>query len=510
MHVTSDSRFVCASNPLISIMSVPFPKDPHLSLSELSLFDIALAVAEDEAQSWGDEGGLSLFLGETLGLLRREAQSMALLCAARTGERARVFCFVGAWSEVRNEAQELAALAQHADVWVFGVPDANLSVPGVVPVALPQGAPLCIERGVVVEAQSFGMCFLAREGGSLDPHNPLESRYSEGFLTLRADAIELAAGRLASLLKLPPLAHRWDDHELLGSWMARFNRVLVDALEPQRLTNHAQNDELIRARMELELQCDEARKLESEAKKLENMVRGYVGGETWREVQRAVRGGEKDIADLDREEFTICFCDLVGFTKMSERLSPRDIALLLNDHFARLANIVRVHGGTIDKFIGDAMLAYFPEPVEAVLAAKKMVLESRTVRVEGDFTLPIQVRVGLNTGKVALANLGVDEYRQRTVLGDAVNFAQRMQSGAPPQSVMMSEHTMRLLPPDMLRALDPVSVSIKGRAAPVEAYVWTQSSDRRDEVSDRLSIRSSLLTQHRTSSSLADRLRGKN
>ncbi len=486
-------------------MSVPFPKDPHLSLSQLALFDIALAVAEDEAQMWDDDGGLSLFLGETLELVRREAQSMALSCVARTGERARVFCLAGAWSEVLVDAEHLAALARHADVWVFGAPDVNLSIAGVVPVAVPQGAPLCQERGVVIEAQSFGGCFLTREGGSLDSDDPRGTRYFEGFLSVRADATEIAAGRLAAVLKLPVMAHRWADHELLGSWMARFNRVLIDALEAQRLQKRALAGELARIKIDLELQRDEAEELENMVK----MVSGYVGGETWREVQLAVRGGKDDLADLNREEYTICFCDLVGFTKMSERLSPKDIASLLNDHFARLANIVRVHGGTIDKFIGDAMLAYFREPVEAFHAAKKMVQESRTVRVEGDFTLPIQVRVGLNTGKVTLANLGAGEYRQRTVLGDAVNFAQRMQSGAPPQAVMMSEHTMRLLPPDMLRALEPVSVPIKGRRDPVEAYVWTQASDRRDEVSDRMSIRSSLLISGNARTSLADRLRGK-
>ena len=489
-------------------MSVPFAKDPHLSLSQLALFDIAVAVAEDEAQLWGDDGGLSLFLTETLDLVRREAQSMAMLCAQRTGERARIFCLAGAWSEVLGDAAHLETLAHSADVWVFGAPDANLTIPGVVPVAVPQGAPLCLERGVVIEAQSFGACFLTREGGSLDPDNPLETRYFEGFLSVRADAMELAAGRLVAVLKLPSLVHRWADHEMLGSWMARLNHVVVDALETQRLQTRAQGEQLAHVKIELELQREEAEKLEKEAEKLENMVRGYVGGETWREVQSAIRGGKEDVDNLEREELTICFCDLVGFTKLSERLSPRDITLLLNDHFARLANIVRVHGGTIDKFIGDAMLAYFPEPVEAFFAAKKMVQESRTVRVEGDFTLPIQVRVGLNTGRVALANLGVAEYRQRTVLGDAVNFAQRMQSSAPPQAVMMSEHTMRALPHDMIRSLELARVPIKGRKDLVEAYVWTQSSDRRDEVSDRLSIRSSLLTRN-ARTSLADRLRGK-
>ena len=472
-----------------------------MSLGQFGLFDIALAVAQDEARLWDGDGGLDLFLTETVDVLRREAQSMALFCARRTGERARIFSFWGRWSEALAEAELFESLARVADVWVFGVPDANWSVSGVMPVAIPTGAPFEMERGVVIEAESFGTTFLAREGGFLDPTNPLDTRYFEGFLSTRADATEIAAGRLAALLKLPPMTHRWLDHELQNSWGARLNRRVLQELEAQRLGARARADEVARVKMELEVAREEA-------DKLEEMVRGYVGGETWREVQNAMRGGHKNVADLERQKLTICFCDLVGFTKMSTRLSPTNIASLLNDHFARLYNIVHHHGGTIDKFIGDAMLAYFPEPAEAFLAAKKMVQESRTVRVDGDFTLPIQVRVGLNTGEVTLANLGASEYRQRTVLGEAVNFAQRMQSSAPPQAVMMSEETMRDLPHTMIRTLEPVSVDIKGRRDKVEAYVWTQSTERRDEVSDRLNIRSTLLSSH-TRSSLADRFRRK-
>ncbi|BCM93417.1 adenylate cyclase 1 [Abditibacteriota bacterium] len=482
-------------------MSASFPKDPHLSLGQFGLYDIAVAVAQDEAHLWGDDGGLNLFLTETVNLLRREAQSMALLCATRTGERARIFSIWGTWSEAQRETELFSALSRVADVWVFGVPDVNWDIAGVVPVAVPSGSSFELERGVVIEAQSFGAAFLTREGGYLDPANPFETRYYEGFLSTRADATEIAAGRLAALLKLTPMTHRWLDHELQNSWIARLNRRVLEELEAQRLGARARTDELERVKVDLEVAREEAEKLEV-------MVRGYVGGETWREVQTAMRGGYEDVSDIERKKLTICFCDLVGFTKMSTRLEPKDIASLLNDHFARLFNIVRAHGGTIDKFIGDAMLAYFPEPVEAFHASKKMVLESRTVRVTGDFILPIQVRVGLNTGEVTLANLGVSEYRQRTVLGEAVNFAQRMQSSAPPQAVMVSEETMRHIPHTMIRTLEPVRVEIKGRRDPVEAYVWNQSTERNSEVSDRMAIRSSLLSGQ-TRMSLADRLKRK-
>lgn len=190
---------------------------------------------------------------------------------------------------------------------------------------------------------------------------------------------------------------------------------------------------------------------------------------------------------------TICFCDLVGFTKLSERLTPPQIAMILNDHFARLYNIVCIHGRTVDKFIGDCMLCYFPEPIEAFEASKKMVQESREVRPKADWTLAIQVRVGLNTGFVAVANLGVPEVRQRTILGEAVNFAQRMQSAAPPHSLLLSERTLSRLPASMIRSLEPIKVEIKGRREPVVAYSWTISSDRREEVHTQMSLRGSLL-----------------
>ncbi len=482
-------------------MDAPFPKDPHLSLSQFGLFDIALAVAQDEAQLWGDDGGLNLYLPETVRELRREAQSMALHCAQRTGERARIFCIWGSWSEALVEADALENLAKVCDVWVFGAPDANWNIAGVVPVAVPNGSPFEQERGIVIEAQSFGAALLAREGGYLDPSNPFETRYFEGFLSTRADATEIAAGRLAALLKLQPMGKRWLDHDLQLSWGARLGRRLLEELEGQRLNARSRADELVRVKIDLELAREEAEKFEI-------MVRGYVGGKTWSEVQDAMRAGDDNVADKEREKLTICFCDLVGFTKMSTRLMPKDVASLLNDHFARLYNIVRAHGGTIDKFIGDAMLAYFREPAEAFQAAKKMVLESRTVRVSGNFTLPIEVRVGLNTGEVTLANLGVSEYRQRTVLGEAVNFAQRMQSSAPPQAIMMSEETMRDLPPDMLHTLDPVHVKIKGFSVPVQAYVWSPSTERRKEVTDQLAIRSSLLSPQ-ARLTLSERLRRK-
>lgn len=467
------------------------PKDSHWSIGTFSLFDIALALIETESSEWNEDAGANLFLDELLTQIRRETECMAILCGARTGERARVWSFVGQWSAALRDEAHFRELAKFADVWIVGVPDADLDLPGVVAVPIPRGAKLENERGAIVESRSFGAAMIARLGGLLDPENP-DSRYFEGVVTVRQEAIEIAAGRLASVLRLAPLDKRWVDYELVSGWYARLNRQLLESLETTRLQLRAKDAEIAQTRAEQD--------------QLENLVRSYVGGETWREVRDAVENRQMEIADREREEFTICFCDLVGFTKLSERLTPTEVAQILNDHFARLYNIVRAHGGTVDKFIGDAILAYFPSPVEAFEAAKKMVQESRSVRLNSDWSLPIEVRVGLNTGFVALANLGVPEMRQRTVLGEAVNFAQRMQSVAPPHSVLLSDKTLRLLPPHLIRAIEPVQVQIKGRREPVEAYLWSISTERREHIQERLSLRTGLMAASQRTS-LADRLR---
>ena len=472
-------------------MNFPPPKDSHLSIGSFALFDIALAVLDAEAREWGEETGMNLFLDESIALVRRETELMAAACGARTGERARVFSIVEKWSEISASAPHYANVARFADVWVLGAPDQEIDIAGVVAVPVPKGSPLENERGVIVEAPSFGAALFAGEGGYLDPSD-LRSRYYEGFLTSRQEAVDAAAGRLAALLKLAPLGNRWVDTDLVSSWYGRLNRRILETLASQRLQLRSREEEITKTR--------------DETARLEKLIRGYVGGQTWDEARRAMEENREEIADLDREELTVCFCDLVGFTKLSERLTPPEVATILNDHFARLFHIVRAHGGTIDKFIGDAMLAYFREPVEAFLASKKMVQESRSVRLKTDWNLPIQVRVGLNTGPVAIANLGVPEIRQRTILGEHVNFAQRMQSAAPPHSVLMSERTLRYLPHTMIRSLEPIQVEIKGRRDSVTAYVWTISTERRSEVNDSMAVRSSLLKSGRNAS-LMDRFR---
>jgi class 3 adenylate cyclase len=293
------------------------------------------------------------------------------------------------------------------------------------------------------------------------------------------------------LIGLPASTCRVHDQDLTVTWQSRLNIRLLEHLEGQKLALRARTGEL--------------KALRNENDRKETLLRGYVGGTTWQAIEETLQSGGS-IVNERRQELTMCFCDLVGFTSLSERLHPSEVAGFLNDHFSQLHDIVRAHAGWVDKFIGDAMLAIFDNPTEAMSASMKMVKNVRKVRVTQSMEQTIQLRVGLNTGIVAVASLGVPEKRELTVLGDAVNLAQRLQSSAPANAVMLSSRTFSRLPFAISRILEPLEISVKGKKDPVQCYLWTVHSDRR-QPDKGIALRENLLTASRRTS-LSDRLRG--
>lgn len=474
---------------------LPPSSDFPLLTESFQLFDIAEMVVESEAKEWGEDPGLNLFLEDTITLVQRELELMPKVCGRRSGERARLFIVMSSLGdgELESLTDHYKSVAQFADVYIFTTPNiAFPPIPGVQVIPLKPNFLLAKERTVIVDSCHFGAALFVREAGQLETEATKSSTYFEGFLTVRPAALDMAARRLTTLLQAPLPAARRFDSDLVTSWYSRLNTRFLETLEGQKLA--------LRAHMrELEHVLDEHHRLE-------NMLRGYVGGQTWKEVQEAVETGHSVVRDW-REELTICFCDLVGFTPLSERLNPTEVAAILNDHFARLHDIVRAHGGWIDKFMGDAMLAVFDNtnssPADALMAAEKMVRESRKVRVNTLMEVPVAVRVGLNTGSCAVANLGVPEHRERTVLGDVVNLAQRLQSSTQPHTILLSEDTFNCLPFSMQRNLQPLDVQVKGKRSIIKAYLWTLHSHR--QVSERSEIRERLLNASRRTP-LADRL----
>jgi class 3 adenylate cyclase len=151
-------------------------------------------------------------------------------------------------------------------------------------------------------------------------------------------------------------------------------------------------------------------------------------------------------AGVERRIVTVLFADLVGFTTLSEQLDPEDVATVQDAYFAATRETIERYGGTVEKFIGDAVMAVFGAPrardddaERAVRAGLALIgaLEQIEARV-GLAPATLRLRVGINSGEVVLATDGPDAGR---VTGDTVNTAARLQAAAAPGTVLMGELT---------------------------------------------------------------------
>ncbi len=151
-------------------------------------------------------------------------------------------------------------------------------------------------------------------------------------------------------------------------------------------------------------------------------------------------------------EISILFADIVGFTALSERLSPPEIAALLNSLFEEMLQEVFAVGGTLDKYIGDCIMAFFgaPEPQKdhadrAVAAARGMLTRLETLNRRQVLREPIQLRIAVNSGKAVVGDVGSSQRVDYTALGGTINLASRMESVCPPGSCVVSEATYTML-----------------------------------------------------------------
>jgi class 3 adenylate cyclase len=165
---------------------------------------------------------------------------------------------------------------------------------------------------------------------------------------------------------------------------------------------------------------------------------------------------------MRRKRVTIVFCDVAGSTALGESIDPEALRSLLAGYFDRMRAIVSAHGGTVEKFIGDAVMAVFGVPVlheDDALRAVRAAAEMRDALPE----LGLQARIGVNSGEVVT---GTEE---RLATGDAVNVAARLEQAAAPGEVLLGADTLRLVRDSVeAEALQPLQ--LKGKSEPVGAY----------------------------------------
>ena len=194
-------------------------------------------------------------------------------------------------------------------------------------------------------------------------------------------------------------------------------------------------------------------------------------------VARILQEADADAPLVAQErEISVLFADIVGFTAMAEQMAPQQVAILLNNCFARMTDIVFDHEGTLDKYIGDCLLAVFGAPldqpdhaVRAVKTAQAIGRELDKLNQEGNLP-PLKLRMAINSGVALAGDIGSPRRREYTVLGDVVNTASRLESEvATPGQIVIGKATHDRLTPDIkVRSLGQFTVS--GRKDAVEVF----------------------------------------
>jgi adenylate cyclase len=223
----------------------------------------------------------------------------------------------------------------------------------------------------------------------------------------------------------------------------------------------------------------------AEKRKVAHLFTQYVSKDVLDEVMNNYQEYLKSSTG-QKVEITVLFSDIRGFTTMSENSDPEQIVEMLNVHFTVMADIILKHNGTIDKYIGDAIMAFWGAPVktdnhaeQAVLAGLEMLeglKEVNRILKERGFMHEINIGVGINTGMATIGNIGSEKKKNYTIVGDAVNLSSRLESITKEYKtpLLFSEYTYNQII-DKIDCTLVGNVTVKGREKSVDIYTAGQT-----------------------------------
>ena len=200
------------------------------------------------------------------------------------------------------------------------------------------------------------------------------------------------------------------------------------------------------------------------------------------QIYKSIFSGQKDVTiHTERKRLTIFFSDIKDFTATTERLQPEQVTSLLNEYFTEMSNIALKHGGTLDKFVGDAILIFFGDPEskgegEDAKACLHMAADMQRRLAELNVKWrnegvehPFRVRMGINTGYCNVGNFGSADRMDYTIIGAEANLAARLQTMAEPGHIVISYETYALVR-DILVAHALPPITMKGISREVVPY----------------------------------------
>jgi class 3 adenylate cyclase len=184
---------------------------------------------------------------------------------------------------------------------------------------------------------------------------------------------------------------------------------------------------------------------------------------------------------LARKNLTVFFSDIAGFTDISDGMEPERLSFFINTYLSEMSKIAIEHGGTIDKFIGDAIVVFFGDPetegdrndalrcARMALRMRDRMLELDRVWQENGISKPLRARMGMTTGYCTVGNFGSEHRIEYTVLGSAVNLAARLETRAEAGTILIADSTWLLIR-DAADATPMGEIALKGFARPVACY----------------------------------------
>lgn len=221
-----------------------------------------------------------------------------------------------------------------------------------------------------------------------------------------------------------------------------------------------------------------------EKRRIKSMFSSYVSPTL---VNQMIESGKEPTLGGEEQEITAFFSDIVSFSGFSEQLQPKQLVVLINEYLTAMSDIINEQGGTLDKFIGDAIVAFYGAPVymedHAYRACKTTILMQKKLselrekwKAEGwpELVYDMQHRIGLNTGLMVTGNMGSERRFNYTMMGDNVNLAARCESGAKQYHVYTmvtgstKEEAQKFGDDLLFRMLD--TIIVKGRTTPVTVY----------------------------------------
>lgn len=211
------------------------------------------------------------------------------------------------------------------------------------------------------------------------------------------------------------------------------------------------------------------------------------------QIYQSIFSGEQAVeVSTKRKKLTIFFSDIKDFTATTEDMEPEDMTYLLNDYLTKMTEIALEYGGTIDKYIGDAIVIFFGDPeskgvkqdamaaVRMAVAMQRRMVDMRAKWSDMGFRLPFHIRCGINTGYCNVGNFGSEQRIDYTIFGGQVNLAARLESICSPDGITVSFETFSFVRDEFdAEPLDPIQV--KGIQEPVKPFSISGIFNDRDD-----------------------------